>query len=178
MGRRVIDQRFLIGLVLASLVMLAGLTIVFFTSDPQPEVASNPTPCSQANFEQGTNESTIGVIGELCKAGLQVMGSCKLTSQSSTVTCTTFTTPTGTSTYAIPCYVTATGVVNHATCQVAYTEANTGASVTLTLVTATNLNTVYTAEDIIWVAPSTTITLSLQVTSGTFNIAGAIIRET
>ena len=111
--------------------------------------------------------------------GLVPQAFCKLTSQSATVTCATFTTPTGaTSTYVIPCYVTATGGVNHGTCQVVYTEANTNAVITLTIVTAINLNTIYTAEDVIWVAPNTVITVSLQVTSGTFNIAGAIVSET
>lgn len=166
------------------LALLVGLLFYRTTNFSNvTEAASSPTGCAAGNVLTAVAESVIGALTLTCTAiaaqnGLQLVGSCKLTAQSATVTCTTYSTPSGTSsTYAIPCYVTATGVVNHATCQVVYTEANTNTVTTLTLVTAVNLNTVYTAEDIIWVAPSTTITVSLQVTSGTFNIAGAIIRQ-
>ena len=119
----------------------------------------------------------LAVVFGIPVVGLTVVGSCKLVGQTVTVTCTTYTTGAGTTTYAVPCYVTATGVVNHATCQLTYTEANTGAAITITLLTATNQNTIYTAQDVIWVAPNSVITISLQVTSGTFNIAGNIISE-
>lgn len=105
------------------------------------------------------------------------LANCKIQAITTTTTCYTFTTPSGAAQlYKAICYIETTAAfTTAATCQVVYTAETSLIIYTITILTAPANGQALGLDADFSAAPSTTITVSLQVTNGgTYNIVGSL----